>query len=231
LSHALAHRPRAVLLDIEGTVGPISFVREVLFPYARSRLAGFIEREYREPAVAAELAAVARDSGLAATDLRALIGQLQRWSDEDRKVTPLKSLQGMIWEDGYRSGELRAQLYDDAVRALRRWKAAGLPVYIYSSGSVAAQKLYFTYSEAGDLTGLLAGYFDTTTGPKQAPGSYRTIAEACGLAARDLVFFSDIAAELQAAQTSGLLAVQIRREKLDAGHFEPHAETFDGWDF
>ena len=113
-------------------------------------------------------------------DVDGQIAQLERWSDADRKVTPLKALQGMVWAGGYASGELVAHLYDDAIAALQRWADARMPVYVYSSGSIAAQKLYFSHTRAGDLTAGLAGYFDTTTGPKRDPESYRRIASTIG---------------------------------------------------
>jgi enolase-phosphatase E1 len=118
----------------------------------------------------------------------------------------------MIWESGYASGELVAHLYDDAVRALRRWKLRNLPVHVYSSGSIAAQRLYFRHTVAGDLSGFLVDHFDTTTGPKQDETSYRAIAKAIVCDPAALVFFSDVAAELQAARRAGLAAVQVVRD-------------------
>jgi enolase-phosphatase E1 len=207
----ITEAPRAVLIDIEGTVGSISFVKEVLFPFARRRLRDFVLRNAGRAEVAAKLAAVAAETGAADTD--AAIEVLERWSDEDRKATPLNALQGMIWAGGYASGELVAHLYDDAVRALRRWSARGLPVHVYSSGSIEAQRLYFEHTAAGDLRPLLAGHFDTTTGPKQASGSYRRIAAAIGVASESLNFFSDIATELLAARDAGMGAVQLLRDQ------------------
>jgi enolase-phosphatase E1 len=228
LSAPLASRhPAAIVVDIEGTVGSITFVKDVLFPYARRRLANYVRQHRSEPAVARELKAVAEASGLPAEPLEPIIEQLERWSDEDRKATPLKSLQGMIWEGGYRSGELVAHLYDDAVAALRRWHAAGIPVYVYSSGSVPAQKLYFAHTAVGDLTQLLAGYFDTTTGPKQEPASYQRIAAEVRLPAAQLLFLSDTAAELRAATEAGWQAVQVRRDPPPAESFEPAVTTLD----
>lgn len=209
-SRELTEAPRAVLIDIEGTVGSISFVKDVLFPFARTRLRSFVLANAARPEVEAQLDAVKAETGAADTD--AAIAALQRWSDEDRKATPLKSLQGMIWAGGYASGELVAHLYDDALRALRRWSARGLPVYVYSSGSIAAQHLYFGHTAAGDLRSMLAGHFDTTTGPKHSADSYRRIAAAIDLAAAQLTFFSDTAAELVAARDAGLRAVQLLRD-------------------
>jgi enolase-phosphatase E1 len=177
------------------------------------------------PDVVRQLEAVRTETGIA--DVDGQIAQLERWSDADRKVTPLKALQGMVWAGGYASGELVAHLYDDAIAALKRWAAARRPVYVYSSGSIAAQKLYFAHTAAGDLTACLAGYFDTTTGPKQEAESYRRIASAIGRPASDLLFLSDVAAELQAAAEAGLQAVQVQREPPAGGLFEPSIVTFD----
>lgn len=211
--------PAALLIDIEGTVGSISFVRDVLFPYARQRLRAFVNEHYERPDVARELRAVADETGV--TGLSAQIAVLEGWSDSDRKATPLKALQGMIWESGYRSGTLVAHLYEDAVSALRRWHTRGLPVHIYSSGSTAAQRLYFAHTPAGDLTDLLAGYFDTTTGPKLAAASYETIARTLGVADRPRLFLSDVRGELQAAVAAGWHAVQVRRDGPPQEPFEP----------
>jgi len=223
--NAVIRAPVAVVLDIEGTVGSIRFVKDVLFPFARSRLRPFVLAHRTQPEVVGLLDAVRAETGVA--DLDGQIDQLERWSDADRKITPLKALQGLVWSGGYASGELVAHLYDDALAALQRWAAARLPVYIYSSGSIAAQKLYFAHTRAGDLTPGLAGYFDTTTGPKQEAASYRRIAAAIGRPAGDLLFLSDVAAELEAAAAAGFQAVQVRREPPVDGLFEPSITTFD----
>ena len=222
---AVIRAPAAVVVDIEGTVGSIRFVKDVLFPFARSRLRPFVLAHRTQPEVVGLLDAVRAETGVA--DLDGQIDQLERWSDADRKITPLKALQGLVWAGGYASGELVAHLYDDALAALQRWAAARLPVYIYSSGSIAAQKLYFAHTRAGDLTPGLAGYFDTTTGPKQDAASYRRIAAAIGRPAGDLLFLSDVAAELEAAAAAGFQAVQVRREPPVDGLFEPSITTFD----
>jgi len=217
--------PAAIVIDIEGTVGSIRFVKDVLFPFARSRLRQFVFANRTQPDVARQLDAVRAETGIA--DVDGQIAQLERWSDADRKVTPLKELQGMVWAGGYASGELVAHLYDDALAALKRWADTRRPVYVYSSGSIAAQKLYFAHTAAGDLTPCLAGYFDTTTGPKQEAESYRRIASAIGRPAANLLFLSDVAAELEAAAAAGFQAVQVRRELPAGGLFEPSIVTFD----
>ena len=158
---------QAVVTDIEGTTSSISFINEVLFPYAAAHMASFLREHWDEPAVQEQIRALTTDTGedVATADDADRI--LQQWIREDRKATPLKALQGMIWKAGYQSGAYTAHLYPDTAPALRRWHDDGLPLYVYSSGSIAAQKLFFGYSDAGDLTPLFSGYFDTTTGMKQ----------------------------------------------------------------
>jgi len=139
------------------------------------------------------------------------IATMTRWIDQDRKITPLKTLQGMIWDAGFREGAFRGHVYPDAATALRRWHAAGLKLYVFSSGSVAAQKLIFGFSEAGDLTPLFSGYFDTTTGPKREAIAYTRIAEAARMTPGDMLFLSDVAAETDAAKAAGMQALLIDR--------------------
>ncbi|MCL2450770.1 MAG: acireductone synthase [Polyangiaceae bacterium] len=218
---------RAILTDIEGTTTRITLVRDVLFPHARQRLAGFVREHRGDPDVAAIVDDVRRAEGGASDEQ--VIACLLRWSDEDRKVTALKALQGLIWAEGYRSGALRGHVYDDALACLRAWRERGLRLYVYSSGSIAAQKLLFGHTEAGDLTGLFSGFFDTTTGGKLAPASYEAIARAVDLAPSDILFLSDHAGELDAARTAGLATTWIDRDGAPdaprAAH--PRATTFD----
>jgi enolase-phosphatase E1 len=196
--------PRAILTDIEGTTSSIAFVAETLFPYARERLPAFVAVHPDETApILAEVAAMEPGDPIAT---------LTRWIDEDRKATPLKALQGMIWADGYRERAFTGHVYPDAVAALRRWHAAGIALYIFSSGSVAAQKLLFGHSDAGDLTPLFSGYFDTTTGPKREAASYRAIADAIGRPADEILFLSDTPQEIAAAREAGLSALLIDRD-------------------
>lgn len=197
-------KPTAILTDIEGTTSSIAFVAETLFPYARERLPAFVAAHPAEAAPILAEVATAEPGDPVAT--------LTRWIDEDRKATPLKALQGMIWADGYREGAFTGHIYADAVAGLRRWHAAGTKLYVFSSGSVAAQKLLFGHSDAGDLTPLFSGYFDTTTGPKREAASYRAIAEAMGLAPGDVLFLSDTPAEITAARAAGMQALHIDRE-------------------
>lgn len=195
---------RAILTDIEGTTSSIDFVRDVLFPYARKRLPAFIETHREDPGVLHWLQEAAREAGIIEAERQEVIELLLQWIDQDRKSTALKALQGMIWKDGYETGVYQAHMYPEVASRLRAWHAQGLRLYVYSSGSVPAQQLFFHYSEAGDLTPLFSGYFDTETGPKREAASYRRIAEAIGEEAGHVLFLSDIVEELDAARAAGL---------------------------
>jgi enolase-phosphatase E1 len=194
----------AVLTDIEGTTSSIAFVTDTLFPYAKAHLRDFVARN-------AEIAAPLLDA-VRAEEPGNPVETLLRWIDEDRKATPLKTLQGLIWAEGYADGTLEGHVYRDAADALRRWHDAGIALYIYSSGSIAAQKLIFGHSNAGDLTPLFSGYFDTTSGPKKDAASYRTIAGEIGRAPEDILFLSDNIQEIDAARAAGMPAIHIDRE-------------------
>jgi enolase-phosphatase E1 len=202
---------KAILTDIEGTTSSLSFVKDVLFPYARERMAEFIRQHAQEAAVKKELEEVHRLSGKNLNEPE-VIEQLIRWIDEDRKITPLKSLQGMIWEDGYKKGDFKGHLYEDAVRHLKKWKQAGIRLYVFSSGSVQAQKLLFAHTEYGDLTPIFSGYFDTTIGNKREADSYRKIAEIIGSPPGDILFLSDIKEELDAARVAGMQVTWLVRD-------------------
>lgn len=218
---------RAILTDIEGTTSSIAFVHEVLFPYARRRIADFVQAHEQESEVSRILASVNEETGrcLESAETIEILLQLM---DEDRKVAPLKELQGMIWEAGYRSGELTAHLYEDAHRKLVKWHRASIPLYVYSSGSVHAQKLFFAHTEFGDLTSLFSGYFDTRTGSKFDWDSYRKITKSVAIAAKKILFLSDIKAELDAAREAGLKTYWLVRDQeieVDADHRQ--ARGFD----
>jgi enolase-phosphatase E1 len=202
---------RAVLTDIEGTTSSISFVKDVLFPYARKRMPAFIVTHNDKVEVQHWLQEAAREAGLVSASQQEIIDLLRHWIDTDSKATPLKALQGMIWEEGYRAGEFRAHMYADAAEKLHEWKKQGLDLYVYSSGSVPAQKLFFGYSEAGDLTPLFSGYFDTETGPKREADSYRRIAAQVGMDAGAILFLSDVVEELDAAKIAGMRTTLIAR--------------------
>jgi enolase-phosphatase E1 len=203
---------RAIITDIEGTTSSISFVRDVLFPYARERLPAFVETHGDTPEVQHWLHEAAREAGLVEASRQEVVELLLQWIDEDRKSTALKALQGMIWKEGYAAGDYRAHLYPEVAARLRDWRAQGLRLHVYSSGSVPAQQLFFRYSEAGDLGPLFAGYFDTETGPKRDAESYRRIAEAISEQPAHLLFLSDIVEELDAAAAAGMQTGWLIRE-------------------
>lgn len=216
----------AALLDIEGTIADIDFVRNTLFPYARQALPGFLARHGDEPAVRAELEATADAAELESDDSEAILRQLIAWIDDDVKATPLKALQGMIWADGYREGAFRGHLYPDARHWIERSDEQGVPLYIYSSGSVQAQQMYFAHSEFGDLRSRFRDFFDTTVGPKRQPDSYRRIADRIGLEPGRIVFFSDIGDELEAARAAGMQVVQLVRAGTSADPRFPQQTDF-----
>ncbi|MDH4274312.1 MAG: acireductone synthase [Gammaproteobacteria bacterium] len=202
---------KAIVTDIEGTTSSLSFVKEVLFPYAREHLAGYVRTHADTPEVRKELALVHQIVGSTMT-LDNTIAQLIRWIDEDKKITPLKTLQGYIWEEGYRNHRFLGHIYDDAVIALRNWHAAGKKLYVYSSGSVQAQKLLYRHTAYGDLTPLFTDYFDTRIGAKVDAMSYRHIAETAHLPPAQILFLSDIVAELDAAVLAGMQTYWLVRE-------------------
>jgi enolase-phosphatase E1 len=213
----------AVVADIEGTTSSVAFVKEVLFPYARRSLPAYVRDHLSKlAAIAAQIETQCGQSPLSGQELTEILLQ---WMEEDRKVTPLKALQGMIWRAGYECGELEGHVYEDAVRALRKWRASGLEIHIYSSGSVEAQKLLFAHTAYGDLTPLLSGYFDTTTGSKLESRAYERIASSLGLPASTIVFLSDHSGEICAAAAAGLQTVLLAR--ADARDAPNIARSFD----
>ncbi len=204
---ALSFEIGAVLLDIEGTISSTAFVRDVLLAYSRQHLPAFVAAHKHERETASILAAAAalspQDDPLAA---------LIEWQRRDEKAPPLKAIQGLIWESAYSSGAFRSPIFADALIALRAWRAAGLALFVYSSGSLTAQDLFFQHNEAGDLRPLFSGHFDTAIGPKVEPSSYARIARSIGAPAGDILFLSDDARELAAARAAGLQVVQMVRE-------------------
>jgi enolase-phosphatase E1 len=210
---------RVILLDIEGTTTPVDFVVQVLFPYARAHVADFLVRHghARATCVAVEHlhdelhAAQAAGEGPPAL-LLDYVGWLM---DRDRKSSGLKMLQGLIWQEGFVAGELRGQVYPDVPPAFVRWSARDVEIGIYSSGSALAQRLLFGSTHAGDLTGYLTAYFDTSVGPKTSPDSYRRIAELVKSKPVAILFVSDVARELDAAKEAGLHTALCMRENAD----------------
>ena len=224
---------RAILLDIEGTTTPVDFVYQVLFPYARRSVEKFLE-EYPD-AASSDLELLrsehARDvaGGAHPPPWTDPVPYLHWLMDQDRKSTGLKSLQGKIWEEGYRSGELRGEVYPDVLPAFESWRQQGMKICIYSSGSVLAQKLLFSRSTAGDLTPFIDEHFDTTTGPKKETESYREIAKALSLDPPAIVFFSDVVAELDAAREAGMhTGLCVRDESAEPpGSEHPAFQSFE----
>ncbi|OAI11386.1 2,3-diketo-5-methylthio-1-phosphopentane phosphatase [Methylomonas lenta] len=211
---------KAIVTDIEGTTSSLSFVKDVLFPYARQHLPDFV-RQHAESATVKPLLDTARTIAGLELDLEQLISQFLQWIDQDQKITPLKSLQGLIWQDGYQQGAFKGHIYEDAAKQLKAWKQQGYALYVYSSGSVHAQKLLFSHTEYGDLTPLFSGYFDTHIGAKQETAAYQAIARQIQLPADEILFLSDIKAELDAARDAGLNTYWLVREQkivTDAEH-------------
>ncbi|MGA2536601.1 MAG: acireductone synthase [Terracidiphilus sp.] len=230
-------RPRLYLLDVEGTVAPISLVYEQLFPYARAHIADFLKQNSGDADITADLALLAVENRAEldaprfndATDSERAVAYLNWLMDQDRKSTALKSLQGRIWKSGFESGELKGVLFDDVPAALDRWNVDG-QVAIYSSGSVDAQRLLFRYSIFGDLTERIAAHFDTRVGPKTAGSSYTTIAAAMNLMPSQVLFLSDVVRELDPAREAGFDTRLVVREG-NAPVAEPHGHiAIDSFD-
>lgn len=199
---------RAILLDIEGTTTPIAFVHEVLFSYARTHAKDFLSANSAE--VSADIALLREEhaadvsKGHQPPALDEIAVYVEWLIERDHKSTGLKSLQGKIWQQGYADGSLKSQVYADVAPAFERWRAQGLSINIFSSGSVLAQQLLFAHTEAGDLTKFIDNYFDTKIGKKGEAESYRRIAEALGLRSDEVLFISDVVAELDAAAEAGM---------------------------
>lgn len=233
-----------LVLDIEGTTTPIDFVYNVLFPYARENVKPYLGAHLSSSDTQADMRALLEQNaqdlerGLAPPLLKGpadhvliedAVAYIHWLMDRDSKTTALKSIQGKLWDEGYTRGELHSQVFEDVPRAFERWRKQGKAICIYSSGSVLAQKLLFAHTEAGDLTPYIRAYFDTNIGAKRESGSYRRIASELELAPREIVFVSDVTAELDAAALSGfetLLCVRPANPGQPAG---THAtiQTFD----
>ena len=222
--------PRAIVLDLEGTTTPITFVRDVLFPYARERLPAVLRTRQSEPQIVALIREAAKLSDAASLDVEDAIRLFLAWSDADRKLPPLKALQGIVWKQGYIDGTLSSPVYPDVTSALRTWRERGIDLYVYSSGSVDAQRLLLRHSSEGDLTVYFRGYFDATIGPKIDADSYRAIQVATGLDAGELVFLSDSAAEITAARSAGWRGILVERDGPAPGREPPAIASFSELD-
>lgn len=204
-----------IVTDIEGTTSSLAFVKDVLFPYAQRHIREFVSR--REGDLAAILDEVRQVQGDDSLSTAQVIEALEQWMAEDRKIGPLKALQGMMWAEGYASGELVGHVYPDAVEGLSVWRDAGVRLYVYSSGSTEAQQLIFRHTRFGDLTPLFSGYFDTRIGGKQEAVSYQRIAGEIGVAAHRILFLSDHAGEIAAAAQSGWQTQLVDRDARTGG--------------
>lgn len=222
---------QAVVTDIEGTTTDINFVHQVLFRYAYEHLPDYVRsRGATDPIVQALLVEVSREINAPGADVETLIRALLSWIEQDRKVSALKRLQGLIWVEGYRQGHFTGHVYADACQALKAWRRRGVALYVFSSGSAQAQQLLFRYSDCGDLTSLFSGYYDTAIGAKRDRRAYQNLVVSIGLPARDILFLSDTVAELDAAQAVGLMTTRLVRDasaSIDAGCAHPVATSFD----
>ena len=227
---------KAILLDIEGTTTPIDFVHKTLFPYAKEKIALYVREHFAD--IADEIAQLKEEhaadkpyeGAFDETSPDSVADYLKFLIDVDRKSTPLKTIQGKIWQQGYENGELKGEAFADVPDAFERWQTAGKKIAIYSSGSVLAQKLIFGYSTAGDLSKFISEYFDTTTGAKRDNESYKKIAEALKLPPADILFISDVPAELDAARAAGLsTALSLREGNAELTEEPTHRiiQTFD----
>jgi enolase-phosphatase E1 len=232
-------KPRLFLLDVEGTIAPISLVAEQLFPYARAHFPRFLEEHADEPGVLSDLATLVEENASETDATCPRITKPELWDeavpyllwlmDRDRKSTALKSLQGRIWKGGFENDDLKGTLFPDVPAALERWAASG-HVAIYSSGSVAAQILLLRHSTFGDLTPLISGYFDTRTGPKTSVTSYQSIASAMDVQPREILFFSDVVREVDPAREAGCSTRLVVREgntPIEDAHRHRRIRTFD----
>lgn len=225
-----------ILLDIEGTTSSISFVYDVMFPYVREHLRNFLEANWDSESVAEVrplLTVDAKSCGLNVDAVETLDQAEQTvlaLMDGDHKTTGLKSLQGLIWKDGFHTGTLVAHVYPDVVPALQQWKQTGCDIRIYSSGSIQAQKLFFGHTAEGNLLGYFTDHYDTTTGPKKDATSYKTIAEDFGLPPEKILFVSDVTAELDAAAQSGFkgcLSIRPGNPTQENADQFPNIQSFD----
>jgi len=203
---------KAILTDIEGTITRISFVKDVLFPYAEKQLPTFLRLNAKKAHVAEQIAAVKTIIDEPNADLERVISVLLTWIEEDKKITPLKQLQGLIWQTGYEHGDFKGHLYPDAFDFLQAQHAQNIALYVYSSGSVRAQQLLFKYSDYGDIRALFNDFFDTKVGAKQEQAAYNTIIEQLPFDASEVLFLSDVAAELDAAKAAGLKTLHLIRD-------------------
>ncbi|AUC59981.1 2,3-diketo-5-methylthio-1-phosphopentane phosphatase MtnC [Cyanobacterium sp. HL-69] len=214
---------KAILTDIEGTTSSISFVKDVLFPYAYQEMENFLVQHFNNDFVYKQAKMVCELEGLKdGCQPRQIAEILREWIKCDRKLAPLKELQGMIWEKGYKNGDYQAHIYEDAYEKLKHWHRQNIPIYIYSSGSVYAQKLFFGYSNYGNLLNLFSGFFDTNVGYKQEVDSYNLIAEKMEFKPEEILFLSDIEDEIISADKAGMKTIWIIRDEQQLPENKPY---------
>lgn len=202
---------QAILTDIEGTTTSISFVHDTLFPYAKNHVEEYLSLHSSEPSLIKIISEVKQIENIPDATLDQVAEILLTWMKQDKKITPLKTLQGMMWKSGFEQGNFQGHVYEDAFKQLNYWKESGFALYVYSSGSIAAQKLLFSHSTYGDLSPLFSGYFDTQVGGKKESTSYQEIAKQLNLAPAKILFLSDVVEELDAAKTAGMQTKLIVR--------------------
>ena len=203
---------KAIVTDIEGTTSSIDFVHQVLFPYSTKALPEYVRQHAQKDDIAVIIDRVKQEINQLDADLEVVITTLLNWIKEDKKITPLKTLQGFIWENGFKQNHFQGHLYEDAYLNLVRWYKLGIKLYVFSSGSVKAQKLLFGHSQYGDLTYLFEGYFDTNIGNKKEVSAYQNIAQAIALPPQEILFLSDVIAELDAAAGAGYHTLLLDRQ-------------------
>ncbi len=214
----------AIITDIEGTTTDIAFVHSVLFPYSRQKMASFLEQNHKRSEVHSVVKEICSIIDAPEASLYRIVDCLLQWIDEDKKIGPLKTLQGYIWQEGFEKGEFKSHIYNDAYENLVKWHKQNIKLYVYSSGSKKAQQLLFQYSIYGDLRYLFSGYFDTTVGGKKEPSSYQNILHQLQLAGQKVLFLSDTPDEVSAAQKNGIHTALITRTEKAEG---PHCHSFD----
>lgn len=225
---------QSILLDVEGTTSSIDFVYDVLFAYAKKHIAEYLQTHASDPTVSGIAQALGQEAGFAADICdsegctRVVLAAIDLMN-KDVKSTPLKSLQGRIWKSGFQSGQLVSHVFDDVPPSLAIWSTSGIDIRIYSSGSIEAQKLFFSHTTAGDLTKHLRGHYDTTTGPKREKESYQKIANDIGINPENILFLSDVGAELDAARAAGMATgatIRPGNKPLESIYDHDQIETF-----
>lgn len=210
----MTNKVEYILTDIEGTTTSVSFVYDVLFPYFRKHiwdLKNMTEHEDVKIAFEETRKLAKKEENVDIESSDQVIQKLDSWCELDRKITPLKTLQGILWKVGYVQGVLKGHVYNDVPVSLQKWRQLGIKLGVFSSGSIESQKLIFGFSEKGDLTEYFSNYFDTNTGMKRDVETYSTISKILNISSKNILFLSDIVQELEAADKAGYQTIQIIR--------------------